>query len=96
MPHTNRHESRKANPMTEHITTAPAHRPRIADLVRTPGRKLSDRLHATADDHARALGWEVTETPGLLGFTGRIYHDPRFAARRQNLQDTVAWQGWAP
>ncbi len=82
--------------MTQHITAAAAGRLHIADLVCAAGRKLSDRIHAAAEDHARALGWEVTENPGPLGLNGRIYRDPRFNARRPNRQDTVSGQGWAP
>ena len=67
--------------MTQHTAAAPAGRARIADLVRAAGRTLSDRVHATADDRARALGWTVTETPGWLGLSGRSYRDPRFDAR---------------
>jgi hypothetical protein len=70
--------------MTPHHTAAaPAGRPRLAGLARTAGRMLSSRIHATADDRARANGWQVTETPGRLGLSGRSYHDPRFGARRQ-------------
>jgi hypothetical protein len=65
----------------KHIPAVPAGRPRIADLVRSAARKLSDRAHATADDRARALGWEVTETSSRLGLSGRRYRDPRFGAR---------------
>ena len=68
--------------MTPHIATT-ASRPRIADLVRAIGRKLSDRVHAPADDRARVRGWTVTETPGRLGLRGRRYHDPQFATRRK-------------
>jgi hypothetical protein len=67
--------------MTPHITAAPAARLRIASLARATARTLSDRVHATGDDQARALGWQVTETPGPLGLTGRRYRDPRFATR---------------
>ncbi len=73
--------------MTHHIAATPAGRPRIADLVRATARKLSDRVHAAADDHARAQGWMVTETPGRLGLSGRSYRDPRFTARRQDRPD---------
>jgi len=52
--------------------------------------RLSDRIHAADDDHARAQGWEITQTPGRLGLTGRSYRDPRFDARRQDPQDTPA------
>ncbi|MBO0819347.1 MAG: hypothetical protein J2P26_00700 [Nocardiopsaceae bacterium] len=71
--------------MTPRTTATPTHRLRIAGLARDAGRKLSDRLHAAADDHARAQGWEVTETRGWLGLRGRTYRDPRFAARRRDL-----------
>jgi hypothetical protein len=70
--------------------------PHIADLVRAAGRKLSDRVHAPADDRARTLGWTVTETPVRLGLRGRRYHDPRFAARRQDRQDEQPRKGWTP
>ncbi len=72
--------------MTPHIAAATAGRPRIADLIRAAGRKLSDCMHAAADDYARVLGWGVTETPGPLGLGGRIYRDPRFDRRQQNGQ----------
>jgi hypothetical protein len=52
--------------------------------------RLSDRIHAADDDHSRAQGWEITQTPGRLGLTGRSYRDPRFDARRQDPQDTPA------
>jgi hypothetical protein len=55
--------------------------------IRAVGEWLSDRIHAAADDRVRALGWEVTQTPGRFGLSGRSYRDPRFAARRQALQD---------
>jgi len=72
--------------MTHHVAASPEGRPRIADFVRAAAGKLSDRMHAAADDRARARGWTVTEIPGRLGLTGRSYHDPRFA-RRQDRQD---------
>ena len=79
--------------MTPHSAATPS-RPRIVGLVRAAGRKLSDRVHAAADDRARALGWTVTETPGWLGLRGRSYRDPRFAARRQDRQDEQPRKGW--
>jgi hypothetical protein len=72
-----------------HIAAVPAGRPRIADLVRATARKLSGRVHATADDRARALGWEVTETSGRLGLSGRRYRDPRFGARAGQQRPTT-------
>jgi hypothetical protein len=80
--------------MTPHIAAEAARRPRIGDLVRAAGRKLSDHVHAAADDRARALGWTVTETPGWLGLRGRSYHDPRFVARQQGRQDEQPRKGW--
>jgi hypothetical protein len=62
----------------------------IAAVAGALGRKLSDRIHRAADDRARAVGWEVTETPAWLGLRGRSYHDPRFAARRQAHQTAQA------
>jgi hypothetical protein len=82
--------------MTPRTATTPASRPGIAGLVRAAGRKLSDRIHAAADDQARVLGWEVTEIPGWFGLRGRSYHDPRFDARRQALQDAQARERWTP
>jgi hypothetical protein len=75
---------RKANRMSQHISSMPAGRPRLADLARAAGRGLSDRMHTAADGRARARGWEITETPGLLGLRGRRYRDPRFDARRSH------------
>jgi hypothetical protein len=76
-----------------HIAAAPAGRPHIADLVRAMTRKLSDRVHATADDRARALGWEVTETSGWPGLSGRRYRDPRFGARADQQRQPGAGSG---
>jgi hypothetical protein len=56
--------------------------------IRAVGGRLSDHIHAAADDRARARGWQVTQTPARFGLNGRSYCDPRFAARRQVLQDT--------
>jgi hypothetical protein len=72
-----------------HIPAAPAGRPRLADLVRAAARELSGRAHATADGRARALGWEVTETSGRLGLSGRRYRDPRFGARPAQQRHTT-------
>jgi anti-sigma regulatory factor (Ser/Thr protein kinase) len=41
------------------------------------------RFHAAVDDHAQALGWEVTETPGRLGLGGRSYGEPQVGCPRQ-------------
>jgi hypothetical protein len=66
-----------------HNAAAPPARLHIAGLARNAGRKLSDRIHATADDRAQANGWQVTTTRGPFGLQGRSYRDPRFGARRQ-------------
>ena len=66
---------------SRHTTVA---RRGIAARIRALGERLSDRSHAAADDRARALGWEITKTPGRLGLRGRSYGDPRFAMRRQD------------
>ena len=71
--------------MTPRTTATPVPRPRATGLTRNAGRTLSDRIHAAADDHARAQGWEVTETRGRFGLRGRTYRDPRFNARRHDL-----------
>jgi hypothetical protein len=73
--------------MTGRLAAGSARRPRIVGFVRATARKLSDHVHGAADDRARALGWEVTQTPGRFGLSGRSYRDPRFAARRQDRQD---------
>jgi hypothetical protein len=62
----------------------------MTERIRTIGERVSDRIHAAADDRARARGWQITQTPGRFGLRGRSYHDPRFAARRQARQDTPA------
>lgn len=71
--------------MTPRTTTAPMARPRITAPARAARRSLSERIHAAADDRARAQGWEVTESRGWLGLRGRTYRDPRFAARRRDF-----------
>lgn len=58
--------------------------------IRAAGERVNDRIHATADERARARDWEVTQTPGRLGPSGRSYRDPGFAARRRPLEDTPA------
>ena len=65
----------------------------IAARIRALGERLSGRIHAAADDRARALGWQVTETPGRLGLSGRGYRDPRFAARRRTPSGHAAQEG---
>jgi hypothetical protein len=40
---------------------------------------LAARAHAGGDAYARAMGWDVTPTPGSFGLSGRSYSDPRFA-----------------
>ncbi len=67
--------------------------PRIADLLRAAGRKLSDRVHAAGDDRARAAGWDVTSTRGPLGLRGRSYRDPRFDGRRNPRPMAVSRKG---
>ena len=72
---------------TRHTATG---RQPMTERIRTIGERLSGRIHAAADDHARAQGWQITHTPGRFGLSGRSYHDPRFAARLQARQDTPA------
>jgi hypothetical protein len=76
--------------ITGRLTAAPPRRPRTVGFVRATARKLTDRVHGAADDRARALGWEVTQTPGRFGLSGRSYRDPRFATRRHDRQDAHA------
>jgi hypothetical protein len=73
--------------LTSHTATG---RQGMTARIRAAGERLTDRIHAATDDRARALGWEVTATPGRFGLSGRSYRDPRFAARRQARQDTPA------
>ena len=73
--------------LTSHIATG---RQGMTARIWALGDRLSGRFHAAADDHARARGWQVTQTPSRLGLSGRSYHDPRFADRRQARQDTPA------
>ena len=73
--------------LTSHIATG---RHGMTARIKAAGERLSGRLHAAADDHTRARGWHVTQTPSRLGLSGRSYRDPRFAARRQARQDTSA------
>jgi hypothetical protein len=63
--------------MTSHTATG---RHGMTARIRAVGGRLSGRIHAAADDRARALGWEVTPTPGRFGLRGRSYRDLRFAA----------------
>jgi hypothetical protein len=76
--------------LTSHIATG---RQGMAARISALGDRLSGHIHAAADDHARAWGWQVTQTPSRLGLSGRSYRDPRFAARRQARQDTPARTG---
>jgi hypothetical protein len=46
-------------------------------------RRLSDRMHAAEDEHARLQGWEVKKSTGRFGFGARTYRDPRFDDRRR-------------
>ena len=81
--------TRKATRMTPPITATLPRRRGIAGLARATARTLSDRAHATADDQARPLGWQITKTPGPLGLTGRRYRDPRFGTRTGNQPPTT-------
>jgi len=58
---------------------------RISGWVGRRQRYLSDRVHAAGDAVARQHGWTVTATTGRFGFGARIYRDPRFDDRRQQL-----------
>jgi hypothetical protein len=58
--------------------------------IRAAGERVSDRIHAAADDRAWARGWQVTQTPARFGLRGRSYRDPRFATPLQARQDTPA------
>ena len=58
---------------------------RISEWVSRGQQYLSDRVHAAGDAAARQHGWTVTATTGRFGFGVRIYRDPRFDDRRQQL-----------
>jgi hypothetical protein len=58
---------------------------RISGWVGRRQRDVSDRVHAAGDAVARQHGWTVTATTGRFGFGVRIYRDPRFDDRRQQL-----------
>ena len=60
----------------------------ITARIRHAAGRLSDRVHAAADDRARALGWEIT--PGPFGLSGRRYRDPRFDDRAGHRRDGTA------
>jgi len=81
--------------MTHPLSAPPAGRPHRTGFVRAAVRKLSDRVHAATDARAQALGWEITETLGRFGLTGRSYHDPRFAARPQHDPCRASGEGRA-
>lgn len=51
-------------------------RDRVFARIARCQRRLSTWRHAAGDERARAHGWQVTETTGLLGFGGRRYRDP--------------------
>jgi hypothetical protein len=76
--------------VTGHTETG---RPGMTARIGAAGGRLSDRIHAAADDRARARGWQITHTPSRLGLSGRSYRDPRFAARRPARQGTPARTG---
>ena len=56
-------------------------------------RRLSDRMHAGGDEHARLQGWEVKKSTGRFGFGARIYRDPRFDDRRRQTSHAGSFRG---
>ena len=62
-------------------STAAAERHGLTDAISSAAERLSTRVHAPGDARARALGWDITRTPGRAGLAGRTYRDPRFATR---------------
>jgi hypothetical protein len=69
-------------------TTVPARAgitTRLTSWISRIPQTLSTRIHASADQRARACGWQVTKTTGPLGLGGRTYRDPRFDHRRRQL-----------
>ena len=62
-------------------TTSRAVVARLSAAIARWQQRLSRRVHAAGDAAAREHGWTITETRGRLGFSGRVYRDPRFATR---------------
>lgn len=60
-----------------------------ARRVRAAVGRLAGRAHAAADARAHARGWSVTPAPGRFGLAGRVYRDPRFAARQMTVGTTT-------
>ncbi len=52
-------------------------------------QRLSDRVHAKGDAFAQQAGWTTTRTTGRLGFSARVYRDPRFAQRHTGAHHTA-------
>lgn len=69
---------------------------RLAAAIQAAGQRASDRAHSAADARARHAGWDITTTPGRSGLTGRIYRDPRFAARAETASRTPTADSAAP
>jgi hypothetical protein len=65
----------------------------LASAVTHAAGRLSTRVHASSDARARALGWEITRTPGRAGLTGRTYRDPRFATRTAHAGRAATAEG---
>lgn len=78
---------------TSTIARAAVSRLSLAEAITEAARRLSTRAHAAGDARARALGWEITRTPGRAGLTGRRYRDPRFATRTAPAARTDTTQG---
>jgi hypothetical protein len=86
-----RHENERTPDMT--CRTAPdspaASQRGLAGRIRAARDQLSARVHAAADDRARANGWTITESTGRFGMGARTYRDPRFSTRpRATSTDT--------
>ena len=70
-----------------------ANRRGLAAAITDAAGRLSNRIHAAGDARARAMGWEITRTPGRAGLEGRTYRDPRFDTRTALVGRTVTTQG---
>jgi len=81
------HDPREQQPDTDH---EPERRPA---WIGRRQRRLSDRMHAGGDEHARLQGWEVKKSTGRFGFGARIYRDPRFDDRRRQTSPAGSFQG---
>jgi hypothetical protein len=83
--------------MTTELTTrqnASSMAGRLAKRAAEPLQKLSDRVHVGGDAFACEHGWAIASATGRLGFTRRVYRDPRFDQRTvtRRAPDRTGWR----